>query len=122
MGATLLRVGHLGRRRIAEHTTKVKLATNQHRTGINIALPLGGAIAGKVTASAGGTLGTMVTVYDTHNASVALGFGNESDGTYSVTGLLAGSYKVCFSGADAFGGKSTTGYLGECYSNVPWNG
>ena len=44
-----------------------------------------------------------------------------SDGTYSISGLSAGTYDVCFSGAYA-SGSSTTGYGNQCYNGVTWDG
>lgn len=101
-------------------TTRLPLTNGQHRTGINVALPLGGKIAGKVTAVAGGPVSTGVSIFDTRGVQVGFAY-SDGTGAYSVTGLMAGSYKVCFSGYGS-GGKSTTGYLGECYNNVPWGG
>jgi hypothetical protein len=46
------------------------------------------------------------------------------DGTYTVTGVPAGTdYQVCFDGSSATGGSSdASGYVGQCYNNQPRNG
>lgn len=102
--------------------TKLPLAAGQNRTGVNIALPVGGAIAGTITeAGAAGTHPfTIVHVYTTGGALVGTGFTDTGDGSYTVTGLTpsATGYVVCFDGR--FGGS--TAYLPECYDNRPWSG
>lgn len=40
-----------------------------------------------------------------------------ADGTYSISGLTAGTYKVCF---DRASGPSLTGYTGECVADKAW--
>src|SRR5665647_3324646 len=54
----------------------------------------------------------------THGALTA------ADGTYTVTGLPAGTdYQVCFDGYFATGGASDAlGYLSQCYNNLPLSG
>jgi hypothetical protein len=102
--------------------TKLPLAAGQNRTGIDIALLVGGAVSGTVTdaADAGTHPFTIVSVYTTSGALVTTGFTSPSDGSYTVTGLTpsATGYVVCFDGR--FGGA--TSYLPECYNNRPWPG
>lgn len=83
---------------------------------------VGGAISGRVTDSAGqGLAGVLVSSFDPstpeYGPYVAL---TEQDGTYTVTGLAAGSYQVCFYSQGA-SGPSATGYLGECHVDQPLN-
>ncbi|MGO4807838.1 hypothetical protein AB4089_22275 [Arthrobacter sp. 2MCAF15] len=72
------------------------VAAGQDLTGINPALVKGSTISGKI--AGGGTAGTPVSVLDTAGAVVKDGYSN-ADGTYSVGGLAAGSYKVAFNRA-----------------------
>ncbi|MHB1475853.1 MAG: carboxypeptidase regulatory-like domain-containing protein [Dermatophilaceae bacterium] len=79
-------------------------------------------ISGTVTDAAhAGLMGVKVTVtsmstYASVNATTV------GDGTYSVTGLPAGYYQVCFDASGATGGSSKTGYVAQCYNNqtTPW--
>ena len=51
-----------------------------------------------------------------------------SNGTYTLQGLSAGTYDVCFATSTYFnpngvtGGSSTTGYGNQCYNDVTWDG
>ena len=86
-----------------------------------------GGISGTVTAVAGGARlsGVHVEVfYDISDDSELEGSAvTGSDGSYKVTGLvpLPPGYRVCFDASDARGGSSGTGYLSQCYWNVPWD-
>ena len=82
--------------------------------------PTAGALAGRVTDAAGtGLAGVLVSAFDPstpeYGPYVAL---TEPDGTYTVAGLAAGSYQVCFYTQGA-SGASPTGYLDECYADQP---
>jgi len=72
------------------------VTAGQDLTGINPVLAKGSTISGKITG--GGTTGTPVSVLDTAGAVVRDGSSNP-DGTYSIGGLAAGSYKVAFNRA-----------------------
>jgi hypothetical protein len=79
-------------------------------------------IAGTVT-DAGGTHHGLEAV-GVNVVSISTGNGVStstlSDGTWSVIGLAAGRYSVCFDGSDAVGGSSDTfGYVDQCYQNQP---
>jgi hypothetical protein len=83
---------------------------------------VGGAISGRVTDSASqGLAGVLVSTFDPstpeYGPYVAL---TQQDGTYTVAGLAAGSYQVCFYSQDV-SGASATGYLDECHVNQPLN-
>ncbi|HEY0167192.1 MAG TPA: carboxypeptidase-like regulatory domain-containing protein [Jatrophihabitans sp.] len=83
-------------------------------------LPTGGALSGRVTDSTGNGLPNVVIyTFDPSTPDfgpyVAL---TQQDGTYTVAGLAAGSYQVCFDTQGA-SGASATGYLDECYVDQP---
>jgi hypothetical protein len=102
---------------------KLPLAAGQNRTGVDIALPVGGAISGTVSDAADPSKHpfAIVSVYTSAGELVNTGFVSPSDGSYTVTGLTPTStgYVVCFDGR--FGG-GTASYLPECYNNRPWSG
>ena len=62
-----------------------------------------------------------VEVFSTANEEVGFAY-TSVDGTYTVSGLAAGSDHVCFDAAAATGGTSTTGYPAQCYNGVAWDG
>jgi hypothetical protein len=102
--------------------TKVPLTTGQQQTGINIAMPSGAAISGKITNS-GGTALSGVSVTAKSKSSSATGFGfTTSTGTYKITGLPASStgYAVCANPSFILAG--TTGFRPRCWRTVAWNG
>ncbi len=76
--------------------TPVDLTPGQKRTGINATLTTGASIAGRVTAPAGSSLfGGSVLLYTSEYASFR-STPIASDGSYAVTGLPAGTYRVKF--------------------------
>jgi protocatechuate 3,4-dioxygenase beta subunit len=81
---------------------------------------VGGAVSGRVTDSSGnGLANVLVSTFDPstpgYGPYVAL---TQLDGTYTVAGLAAGSYQVCFH-SQPDSGTSSTGYLDECYDDQP---
>jgi hypothetical protein len=93
--------------------------------GINATLAVGGAIAGTVTdAAVAHNVLTDVQVSVSSPTTGANGYAwTGADGTYTVTGLPAGSdYQVCFSASGATGGTSANGYVDQCYDNQPVSG
>ncbi len=72
------------------------VAAGQDLTGINPALVKGSTVSGKITG--GGTWGTPVSILNSAGTVVKDGSSNP-DGTYSIGGLAAGSYKVAFNRA-----------------------
>jgi hypothetical protein len=80
-------------------------------SGINATLVLGATITGRVTNSSGtGIADVSVSASDAAGGS---GYGyatTQSDGGYTIMGLLAGSYKLQF-----YGGA--TGYISQYYNN-----
>ena len=86
-----------------------------------VKLPTAGALSGRVTDSHGAPLAGVVasvTLQDyspgPHAEPVTA-----ADGTFRVTGLVAGSYTVCFDAAAATGGSAAHGYQDECWDDVP---
>jgi len=85
-----------------------------------------GGISGTVTAAAGGARlsGVNVEVFASLDSegdidgSAVTG----ADGSYTVTGLdpADNDYTVCFDASQAVGGSSRSGYLSQCYRDVPW--
>lgn len=100
--------------------TPVTVSAGKLTSGLVDYLPVAGAIAGRVTDSAGhGIAGVSVSSYDPADpGAISHGAITGADGRYTVTGLSAGSYQVCFY-SQAATGPSTTGYLDECYDNQP---
>ncbi|BCW49595.1 hypothetical protein StoSoilB13_19370 [Arthrobacter sp. StoSoilB13] len=93
--------------------TVVALVTGQDLTGINPTLVKGATVSGKITAPAGiDVRDTRVVIYKSDSSYPAMGSAYPaSDGSYKVTGLPAGSYKLKFDG----GG---TGALEQWHSNA----
>jgi protocatechuate 3,4-dioxygenase beta subunit len=100
--------------------TPVTVMAGQLTSGLLDQPPAGGALAGRVTDSAGSGLpNVLVQAFDPstpeYGPYVAL---TDQDGTYTVAGLAAGSYQVCFH-SEPESGASPTGYLDECYDDQP---
>ncbi|WP_427004430.1 beta strand repeat-containing protein [Pseudarthrobacter sp. H2] len=79
-----------------EAARTLTVAAGQDLTGINPALAAGSTISGKIT-GAGGSY-TPISVLDSAGAVVKDGSAGP-DGTYSIGGLAAGSYKVAYNRA-----------------------
>ncbi|HEX8767368.1 MAG TPA: carboxypeptidase regulatory-like domain-containing protein, partial [Jatrophihabitans sp.] len=100
--------------------TPVTVRAGKMTSGLVDYLPVAGAISGRVTDSAGrGISNVSVSVYDpNYPGQISHGAITRADGSYTATGLAAGSYQVCFYSQGA-SGPSTTGYLDECYDDQP---
>jgi hypothetical protein len=107
--------------------TAVAVTVGALRTGVDGALVGAGAISGTVS-DAGGTHQGLANVFVQVSSP---SFGNNggfaataADGSYTVTGLTAGTdYTVCFSAYGATGGSTDAlGYLDQCYNNQPTSG
>jgi hypothetical protein len=87
-------------------------------TTVNTALAPGATISGTVTDSHGAPLeGVVVTVISLTDETVTYSARTGDDAIdYTLTGLSAGSYAVCFDGTYAQGPEGG-GYLSECYDN-----
>jgi hypothetical protein len=101
--------------------TKVPLSGGQDATGIDIALRVGGEIAGTVFVSAGSTPapGVLVKLYTAGGSFIASTTSDVSTGVYSFTGLSSASYTVCFDGRTS---ATPSGYLPQCFNQVAWDG
>ncbi len=90
----------------------------------DMAITPGGEISGTVTDGSSGPLqGVAVDVVSTDGSrSPQVPVSTSAIGTYVITDLPAGGYAVCFGASYINGGSSTTGYLDQCYSGIPWDG
>jgi len=82
----------------------------------------GPSISGTVTDAGGTHRGLNMVDVDVISLGTGGGFSTSTldDGTWSVTGLPAGTYSVCFNGSIAEGGSSdATGYVNQCYKDQP---
>jgi molybdopterin-binding protein len=104
--------------------TAVPVTIGSTTSGIDVSLPAGGAISGTVTdTSAGPLTAVLVVVFSTGANPDNVGYAvTAANGAYTVAGLPAGSYDVCFDGSGATGGSSPTGYTDQCYTTVAWDG
>jgi len=106
--------------------TPVAVTLGATSPGIVALLAAYGAISGTVSEAGGTRHGLASVSVSVYSASTgANGYATTAaDGTYTVSGLAAGTdYMVCFSGAGAKGGSSdATGYLDQCYDNQPTSG
>ena len=109
-----------GRAPVRQASTGPSQQTSGQQTSSLLDDPPDGALSGLVTDSASnGIAGILVSAFDPstpeYGPYVAL---TDEYGNYTVTGLAAGSYQVCFysQGPD---GASPTGYLDECYADQP---
>ncbi|MFC6705026.1 beta strand repeat-containing protein [Flexivirga alba] len=102
--------------------TRVTASAGSTKTGVNAALVSAPGITGTVTAASGGAGLSGVWVYAFDSSGNDIGQTTTgSSGTYAITDLPAGNYTVCFDSSNASGGSSVTGYLSQCYQNVPWD-
>ena len=89
--------------------TKVPVSAGATASGIDATMaPTAGAISGTVQSGGSGLAGATVSVYD-GGGTVAKTATTASDGTYAVSGLEPGEYKVQFSAS----GYTTTFYNGK---------
>ncbi|MEO7263053.1 MAG: carboxypeptidase regulatory-like domain-containing protein, partial [Jatrophihabitantaceae bacterium] len=99
--------------------TPVTVLAGKMTSGLVDYLPVAGALSGRVTDSAGrGISDVSVSVSAEDPNELGHGAITGADGSYTVTGLAAGSYSVCFYSQGA-SGASATGYLDECYDDQP---
>ena len=110
-------------------TTMTTLTTGQHKTGVNLALGVGGAISGTTFAGAGSTPATSVIVElfrAADGAFITSTYSDFADGTFTFRSLSpktsgpSTGYVVCFDGRHDF--SAPNGYLPQCFNGVDWNG
>lgn len=107
---------------VPSDATKLPIGAGQRRSGIDIALPVGGEISGDLFIGAGPATAAGIDVYlfTAGGEKITTETWHESD-TYSLTGLAPKfGYKVCFDGR--YGGPSQRGFRPQCYDSVEWNG
>lgn len=107
--------------------TKVPLSAGQNKTGINVTLPVGGAVSGTVTvrpSTNGASVSVKIFNANTHQYVTSGSSSSYSSGSYQVTGLAGGySYIVCFDGRYyTYDAATPYGTMPQCYNNVPWDG
>jgi protocatechuate 3,4-dioxygenase beta subunit len=98
--------------------TLVTVIAGKITNGIKDYLPVAGAISGRITDPSGGGIGN-VNVYVANPQPpyyFTYSVNSAADGSYTITGLAAGSYQICFD-AYAATGANSAGYLSECYDN-----
>jgi protocatechuate 3,4-dioxygenase beta subunit len=101
--------------------TPVTVLAGKMTSGLVDYLPVAGALGGRVTDASGqGIPGVFVSVFSDDPNQSGSSATTGADGSYTATGLAAGSYQVCFD-SQAAGGASATGYLDECYDKLPPN-
>jgi Carboxypeptidase regulatory-like domain len=105
--------------------TPVKVTLGAIRADANAAMLRAGMISGTVTDAAGAHHGleyVWVTVSSPSMGAIWGAF-TAADGSYTVTGLAAGTdYQVCFYGSGGQGGSAdATGYGDQCWQNTNWD-
>jgi hypothetical protein len=88
---------------------------------VDIQLVAGGEISGRVTDADGNPIsGVKIALMTAGSSLNVAGYGpTAADGSYDIKSLEAGTYRLCFVAEEASGGRSTTGYLGQCYAGFP---
>ncbi|MFE5835378.1 carboxypeptidase regulatory-like domain-containing protein, partial [Arthrobacter sp. NPDC056493] len=93
--------------------TPVVLTAGQDRTAVDAALAKGATIGGKVTLPAGvSAFNVSVSLFKAADGAPVSSVQLNSDGTYALRGVPAGSYKL------RFAGYSNTGVLARWYTNA----
>ena len=96
--------------------TPVTIGSGQLSTA-DIQLQRGALITGTVTDSSGAPIADVIlTVTDTGNEYYSAV--TDESGNYTLGGLVAGSYRICFDPSYARG-PAAGGYVSECYDNQP---
>ena len=102
--------------------TSVAVTAGKMTNDINDYLSVAGAISGRITDPSGAGIGN-VEVFVASPSWYAFSATSSADGSYTITGLRADSYQICFNARHATTGPASTGYLSECYDNQPpWGG
>jgi hypothetical protein len=96
--------------------TAVNVVSGEQTPNVNVTLTAGSTVSGTVTAAQGGAPlgGLEVELIDAQGNAVAFTFTN-ADGSYTLTGVPAGSWYVEFDGGRAYNGQyyATEYYLGR---------
>ena len=109
--------------------TAVHVTAGSTTSTINAALPNGGVVSGTVDDSSSQPLDNVEVDVVSSTGQLVNEAVTSTNGSYSIEGLSAGTYDVCFDANyfDPFeggvtGGSSTTGYGNQCYNGVTWDG
>ncbi|NCC34892.1 MAG: hypothetical protein EOM24_23195, partial [Chloroflexia bacterium] len=94
----------------------VTVTTAQTTTNINASLETGGQITGRVTATSGGAglPDVQVSAFDADSNQAGATATTDATGTYTITSLRPGTYRVFFAPAGA-----SSGYFPEYYNDKP---
>lgn len=100
----------------------IKLVDGQQQANVNITLPSGAAIIGKVTTAGGLGIGNVSVLAKNRSSGAVFSALTSGSGRYSVIGLTpsAKGYSVCAN--PGFVQTGSTGYRPRCYQDVAWNG
>lgn len=103
----------------ADEATSITLSSGQKLEGIDAALQPDAAIAGKVTATSGRPLAGVEVVAVALEGGAQTTAATEGDGTYTLSGLTPGEYKVTFEpGAKHFAEQWYSGAASESDASV----
>lgn len=92
-------------------------------TVVDAQLAMGGGIRGLVVEDGGRPLGAVTVRVRSVAQGVDSSLTTAADGTYSLRGLTASAdYSVCFDASAAVGGSYASGYLNECFRDMPATG
>jgi phage gp45-like len=100
--------------------TPVTVVAGKMTNGIKDYLRVAGAISGRITDPSGGGIGNVYVYVTNPPAPYYFSANSATDGSYTLTGMPAGSYQICFVAYSATGANKA-GYLSECYDNQPWD-
>jgi protocatechuate 3,4-dioxygenase beta subunit len=98
--------------------TPVTVTAGKMVNGINDYLSVAGAISGRITDSSGAGIGNVSVVVGSPRYAYYTAT-SSADGSYTVTGLPADIYHLCFEARYATGAAASMGYLDECYDDQP---
>lgn len=102
-----------------DEATSITLSSGQKRAGIDAALQPDAAIAGKVTANSGRPLAGVEVVAVALEGGAQTTAPTEADGTYTLTGLTPGEYRVSFEpGVKHFAAQWYEGAASESTASV----
>lgn len=103
--------------------TDVTVTAGATTGAVDGVLQPGAGVTGTVLDNSGNALRDVSVYAYSSSGALVMSTTSGNDGTYTMKGLSAGDYTVCFwvpPGADT--GGSTQGYNGQCYAGIPWNG
>lgn len=103
---------------VSDNGTTVPV-TPAELTTVDVALVQGASITGSITDSTGNPISNVaITAYPLSEGAGSFNGYTDDSGHYTLGGVTAGQYALCFDTSRATG-SSSTGYLPECYNNKP---